>query len=88
VIVALQILNYLPLLDGGFRLTVNRLILAGADAEERRPLLQFYQKLHFSITAVGFLAALLFMVGYWGTPVARQSGQPLFSLSRSVWWAH
>jgi O-antigen/teichoic acid export membrane protein len=77
VAVALQILNYLPLLDGGFRLTVNRLILAEVDGDKRRPLAQFYQKLHLYITGLGFAAALICMVVYWALPTAREAGHPL-----------
>ncbi|MHC1768664.1 MAG: lipopolysaccharide biosynthesis protein [Verrucomicrobiia bacterium] len=77
VMAALQILNYLPLLDGGFRLTVNRLILAEGDADGRRPLAQFYQKLHLGLAGLGFVVAQVCMVVYWAIPVARESGQPL-----------
>lgn len=77
VLVALQILNYLPLLDGGFRLTVNRLILGESEPGTRRPLLQFYQKLHLYITALGFVVALVLMTGYWAAPVTHQAGHPL-----------
>src|SRR5579864_5387840 len=72
---ALQILNYLPLLDGGFRLTVNRLALAASSAAERKPILQFYQTLQLYITGLAFFGALLCMGMYWATPLAQHSGQ-------------
>jgi len=40
---ALQIIAWLPLLDGGFRLAINRELLARSDAARRRRLLEFGQ---------------------------------------------
>jgi O-antigen/teichoic acid export membrane protein len=77
IMVALQILQYLPLLDGGFRLTTNRALLAGMDAEERRGLLIFGQTL-YSWVAIGALAlGLILMLGYSLTPNVRSFGLPL-----------
>lgn len=73
VVVALTILNYLPLLDGGFRLTVNRLILAGANPSERLSLLQFYQKLQLYIALIALLVAGVCMTGYWRMLLLQQS---------------
>src|SRR5436305_12713420 len=46
VVVALTAMGYLPLLDGGFRTTLNRAVLAEPDADERGRLLRFGQALN------------------------------------------
>lgn len=76
VVVALTILSYLPLLDGGFKLTINRAALSESSPEKRKPLLQFYQTLHFYITGAALIVGLICMAAYWALPVTRQSGQP------------
>lgn len=74
---ALTMIGYLPLLDGGFRTTINRAVLAEPRPEERRNLLQFGQ-VFYSWLALGLvLLSLLLMFGYAWTPAARGSGQPL-----------
>lgn len=77
VIVALQILSCLPLLDGGFRMTINQRILTEPPAEERRRLLEFCQAVYSYIGLLALAAAVLVMIGYGATRVGRQAGQPL-----------
>jgi O-antigen/teichoic acid export membrane protein len=77
VVVALTIMGYLPLLDGGFRTTVNRAILAERTSNERRALLQFGQVFYAWLGLAVVAAALLLMLGYSLTPTGRASGQPL-----------
>lgn len=76
VLVALQILAYLSLLDGGFRTVVNRRILAGTEAPEREGLIHFGQVLYSWLSIIAVCVALLVMGAYAFTPNARLSGQP------------
>ena len=77
VIVALQLINYLPLVDGGFRSTVNRRLLACSDLTEITILLRFCQ-VYYSLFAIAVvLASALLMTGYGLTPSARHSGEPV-----------
>ncbi|MFO1499638.1 MAG: hypothetical protein U1G07_14805 [Verrucomicrobiota bacterium] len=73
---ALTIMVYLPLLDGGFRTTINRAILAEPGADERGHLLRFGQILYSWLGLAIGLAALVLMTGYAFTPAGRSSGQP------------
>ncbi len=73
---ALAMMTYLPLLDGGFRMVVNRRLLAG-DVKERTALLQFSQVLQ-SWVGLGALAiGAIAMIAYSVTPNARKAGEPL-----------
>lgn len=73
VMVALQIMNYLPLLDGGFRTTINRRVLAQPDAAEKLRLILFGQVLYTLLAFVTIAIGLLLMGGYAATPNARQA---------------
>ena len=75
VIVALQLINYLPLVDGGFRSTVNRRLLAGSDSTETMRLIRFCQVYYSLFAIVVVLGSALLMTGYSLTPAARQSGE-------------
>lgn len=77
VVVALQIMSYLPLLDGGFRTAVNRRILADESKEERGDLLYFCQVLYSWLALIIFLVGVVAMGVYLLTPNARNSGQPM-----------
>jgi O-antigen/teichoic acid export membrane protein len=77
VAVALTVMGYLPLMDGGFRTTINRAVLAEPTPEERSKLLRFGQ-VFYSWLGLGILGvAIVLMVGYAFTPPGRSSGQPL-----------
>lgn len=59
--VALQILNYMPVLDGGFRMAINRSLLEGAAENDRSQVLTFGQTIYVYLGLVAFafgLAAL------------------------------
>src|SRR5262245_40247086 len=77
VLVALTIIGYLPLLDGGFRTTINRAVLAETNPEERRKLLRFGQVFYGWLAIVVTALAMFLMVAYAFTPKGRASGQPL-----------
>jgi O-antigen/teichoic acid export membrane protein len=76
--VLLGMLNNLALVDGGFRLTLNRNLLAAPRPEERRRLLEFGQTLYSIGGLFALVAGILLMVGYGLTPAARVAGQPLY----------
>jgi len=78
VLVALQIINYLPLLDGGFRSTVNRRLLAQPDAVERKRLIRFCQVFYSFLAVSVLLSGAALMTGYAFTPAARASGESVF----------
>jgi len=46
IVVALQLISYLPMLDGGFRTTTNRLLLATSEDVTRKALIEFSQTLY------------------------------------------
>jgi len=75
VLVALQIMNCLPLLDGGFRTTISRSVLAESDPVEKLRLIRFGQVFYTLLTCVIVVAALLLMAGYACMPNAKESGQ-------------
>ncbi len=74
---ALQVIAYLPLLDGGFRLAGNRALLAGPSPSERRRILEFGQTLYTLAGAGALAVGLLLMAAYACSPNARASGQPI-----------
>ncbi len=76
VVVAIQVLAYLPFLDGGFRTMTNREILAQPDGENKLGLIDFAQTFYTRLASVVFPAALILMVGYSLTPAVAGSGQP------------
>src|SRR4051794_37074715 len=65
ILVALQILSYLPLLDGGFRTTTNREILSQTESEERMATIHFAQKLYSFVNMVAIAVAWVAMVCYF-----------------------
>jgi O-antigen/teichoic acid export membrane protein len=46
IVVALQLISYLPMLDGGFRTTTNRLLLATSEERTRQALVEFSQTIY------------------------------------------
>jgi O-antigen/teichoic acid export membrane protein len=76
VVVALQILTYLPYLDGGFRTTTNREILASGTREAKLRLIRFAQTFYSHLTLLALPVALLVMAGYSLTPTVTKAGQP------------
>lgn len=82
VVVALQIVGYLPYLDAGFRTTTNRDILAASDRETKLRLIQFSQTFYSLLTLALMPLALIAMTVYALTGNAAQSGQtPLFFIA-------
>jgi O-antigen/teichoic acid export membrane protein len=73
VLVALQLLAYLPVLDGGFRTAINRRMLA-AEGEETGSLLSFGQTLYTWLLGPALLIASLGLVGYGLLLEMRHSG--------------
>ena len=85
VVVALQILSYLPLMDGGFRTTTNREILASGTRESKLRMIRFAQTFYSHFTFLFLPLALLLMAGYALTPNVAHSGQPrLFFLAAGL----
>jgi O-antigen/teichoic acid export membrane protein len=82
VVVALQILGYLPFLDGGFRTTTNREILANGTREGKLRMIRFGQTFYSHFTLLLVPLSLLLMAGYSLTPNVTHAGQPrLFFLT-------
>lgn len=77
VVVALQAMLYLPLLDFGFRTTLNRRLLVEHDPVERRRLLDFGQALYLRLGALVWGVAVVGMVAYGFTPTARLAREPV-----------
>src|SRR5262245_10721342 len=77
VVVALQFMSYLPLLDGGFRTTTNRRLLAEPDQVTRLGLVRFCQAFYSLVSVAIVAVALLCMWGYAFTSNARQSSLSL-----------
>jgi O-antigen/teichoic acid export membrane protein len=76
VVVALQILGYLPYLDGGFRTTTNREILSSGSHEGKLALIRFAQTFYSHLSLLALPLSLLVMAGYSLTPNVAHSGQP------------
>jgi O-antigen/teichoic acid export membrane protein len=77
VVVALQIVSYLPFFDGGFRMVTNREILANPTAEQKQRLIDFSQTFYSLLTLLLVPMGLMLMFGYTRTPTAAHSGQPI-----------
>lgn len=82
IVVALQIVSYLPFLDGGFRTTTNRDILANTDRDHKLRLIRFSQTFYSLLTLVLIPVAVVLMTGYAMTSNAAHSAEsPLFFLA-------
>lgn len=75
VLVAAQLMAYLPLLDGGFRTTLNRRLLAAEPGADE--LILFGQAVNTWLALMATGVALVVMGAYAFTPTALLSGQPL-----------
>ena len=75
VLVAAQLMAYLPLLDGGFRTTLNRRLLAAEPGADE--LILFGQAVNTWLALLAAGVALVVMGAYAFTPTALLSGQPL-----------
>src|SRR6266853_1930870 len=75
VLVPLQILSYLPLLDGGFRTVVNRQILANPENQEQLGAINFCQAFYSWFALLALIVAELCMVGYSLTPAVARAGE-------------
>lgn len=73
---ALLVLGSLPALDGGFRIALNRRLLASTDDAERRRHLELGQRLSSWFFIGTTLLGILVLTLYSRTPNARQSGIP------------
>ena len=76
VAVALQILAYLPMLDGGVRTAANYRLLSSSSESEKLRLYAFCQKFYSWFGLIVLLGTALAMAAYWFTPQIRASGQP------------
>ncbi len=74
--VALTLLTYLPLLDGGFRLVVNREMLQASDDVERTRLAGFGQALATRLLLVSMVMGPILTLLYSLAPAAREAGLP------------
>ncbi len=77
VLVASQVISYLPFLDGGFRTTISRNLLAQPDPREQVRMIHFGQVFYSWLSLIIIVAALAAMLGYAQTANARDSGEPL-----------
>ncbi len=77
VLVATQALQYLPLIDLGFRTVLNRQLLAEADPSRRSALLEFGQRLYALISLLLAAVALAGMALYALSPSGRQAGESI-----------
>lgn len=76
VLVAAQVLQYLPALDGGFRTTINRELLALAEPAKKLEMIRFSQILYTRLALFVMAVAMLVMGGYSLLPMARSLGEP------------
>jgi O-antigen/teichoic acid export membrane protein len=74
--VALVVMGYLPLLDGGFRTVLNRRLLADVGGRERHRWLTLSQTLQSWLSIVGLLLSTLAMTLYSFTPAAQGVTSP------------
>ena len=77
VLIALQIINYLRFLDGGFRSAINRRLLTEFDDVRKSELTHFGQVFYSWLATGLLLVGMLCMTIYSFTPSAEPSGQSL-----------
>lgn len=81
----LMVLTYLPLLDGGFRLVVNREMLQASDDKNRLRLASFGQALGTRLLLMAMVAGPLLTLLYSLAPAARSAGlPPIFYVATGV----
>jgi O-antigen/teichoic acid export membrane protein len=80
--VAVNMMNYLPLLDGGFRMVINRRLLSGKGLDDGDTATRRTELIHFSQSLQSWVGLLALGVGtalmmlYSQTPNARDAHQP------------
>ena len=80
--VAVNMMNYLPLLDGGFRMVINRRLLSGKglddgnSATRRTELVHFSQSLQTWVGLLALAVGTVLMLLYSKTPNAHDAHQP------------
>lgn len=74
VMVALTVLGYMPMLDGGFRMLLNRQMLQEADPGRRRWLAGFGQGLATRLFLGALVVGPAFMLACWAGPAGRGAG--------------
>jgi O-antigen/teichoic acid export membrane protein len=79
IVVALQLISYLPMLDGGFRMATNRRLLA-SDSENRSGLILFSQEVYSWLLVLGLTTGTALMLLYAALPNSG-AGSPLLFLS-------
>lgn len=79
IVVALQVVNYLPILDGGFRTATNRRLLA-CEPSERQSLVFFAQNVYSWLFIFATVCGVVLMVGY----AAFRSDQSVWSPELSL----
>ncbi len=72
--VALTVLGYMPMLDGGFRMFLNRELLRTSDTARRRWLAGFGQGLTTRLFSWALLAGPVLMLACWLGPAGRKAG--------------
>ena len=72
--VALTVLGYMPMLDGGFRMFLNREVLRTSDTGRRRWLAGFGQALMTRLFSWALLAGPVLMLACWLGPAGRRAG--------------
>jgi O-antigen/teichoic acid export membrane protein len=78
VVVALQVMMYLPVLDLGFRTAINRRLLGEKDPAERWRLLRFGNLLYRWLSVLLMPVSAALMTLYAQTRTARGSGEPMW----------
>jgi len=76
VIAAVNIVGMLPQFDGGYRLAINRRLLAGGSQAERRRLVEFAQALYSRGAVAAGVLGTAFLILYSLGPKIREAGQP------------
>lgn len=71
IVVAVQIMSYMPLVDGGFRTTVNRALLTETNPDRRAALVKFSQVFCSYLALIIFALSLAMMTAYRFSPNAR-----------------
>ena len=77
ILIALQIINHLRFLDGGFRSAINRRLLTERNEDRKSELTQFGQVFYTWLSAGLLLLGILCMTIYSFTPSAAPSGQSM-----------
>ena len=77
ILVGLQIIGYLPLMSGGFRMALNQQTLAEPDAASKQAIARFGQTLQSYFLIIVVLGGMLGMAAYGELPKSRATDIPL-----------